>query len=195
MDYHKMLLTPALCTGLFFRDHRESYRTFQQQADYLMEWADEDQWFNLGRRTFECTKLMLGLKVFVQLSHFGPELWRDYVTRVCDNGQRLGELVRAAGDFELATSPAGNIVCFRYRPDTRVLSLSEVNALNQAVRGELLHEGDYYIVQTTVNGILWLRCTLTNPFTTPDHLRAMLATVRQKALVLLKLRSELGQRR
>lgn len=193
MDYHKMLATPTLCTGLFYRDHRESYRTFQQQADYLMEWEATDQWYNLGRRTFECTKLMLGLKVFVQLSHHGPDFWRDYVTQVCTNGQRLGELVTAVPDLELAIQPAGNIVCFRFRPSNLSLSLTELNALNQAVRGEILHEGQFYVVQTTVKGITWLRCTLTNPFTNADQLVQMLADVRKKANQLLNLRQELGQ--
>ncbi len=193
MDYHKMLLTPTLCTGLFYRDHRESYRTFQQQADYLMEWEAADQWYNLGRRTFECTKLMLGLKVFVQLSHFGPDLWRDYVTRVCDNGRDLGRLITADPDFELATLPAANIVCFRYRASDFNLNRDELNGLNRAVRGEILQEGHFYLVQTTVNEITWLRCTLTNPFTTTEQLREMLASVREKARRLLRLRRELGQ--
>jgi L-2,4-diaminobutyrate decarboxylase len=195
MDFHKMLLTPALCTGLFFRDHRESYRTFQQQADYLMEWKAEDQWYNFGRRTFECTKLMLSLKVFIQLSHYGPGIWRDYVTTVCDTGQKLAGLIREEIDFELAVDPACNIVCFRYRPTTEGMSLDAINALNLAVREELLREGRHYIVQTTVKGVRWLRCTLTNPLTSESHLRAMLESVRSKAQQLIILRQQLGQLR
>ncbi|MGI9515715.1 MAG: pyridoxal phosphate-dependent decarboxylase family protein, partial [Pirellulaceae bacterium] len=37
LDFHKMLLVPALATALVFRDGRESYRSFAQKADYLFD--------------------------------------------------------------------------------------------------------------------------------------------------------------
>ncbi|MCB9041561.1 MAG: hypothetical protein H6557_33515 [Lewinellaceae bacterium] len=62
MDFHKMLLTPAVATALIFRNGQHSYRTFSQKAQYLWERETDEEWHNLAKRTFECTKLMMGLK-------------------------------------------------------------------------------------------------------------------------------------
>ena len=57
MDFHKMLLTPAIISALIFRDEQKSYQSFRQKADYLWSQSSEDhEWFNLAKRTFECTK-------------------------------------------------------------------------------------------------------------------------------------------
>jgi L-2,4-diaminobutyrate decarboxylase len=58
VDAHKMMMTPSLTTMLFFRKPEDSYKTFAQKAQYL--WSDStEEWYNYGKRTMECTKIML----------------------------------------------------------------------------------------------------------------------------------------
>jgi L-2,4-diaminobutyrate decarboxylase len=177
MDFHKMLLTPSITTALVFKREEDSYRTFAQKAQYLWEAEEEREWFNLAKRTFECTKLMLSLKVYAILKTYGTQLWEEYVTKVIDTGRRFGQLVEAHPHFELATSPECNIVCFRYVPSGEH-DLEHLNQVNEKIRQHLLEEGTFYIVKTNLEGALWLRCTFTNPFTTEEDLLSLLRSIK-----------------
>lgn len=179
VDFHKMLLSPSITTALIYRRGSDSYRTFQQRATYLLEEQGGDQDpFNMARRTFECTKLSLGLRVYAILHFHGTRLWEDYVTRVCDNGKRLASLVRERAAFELALDPDCNIVCFRYRP-AHLSDEAGLERLNRAIRQQLLEDGRFYIVSAQLRGRFWLRCTLTNAFTSQREMTELLDTVAQ----------------
>ncbi|MEL7160601.1 MAG: pyridoxal-dependent decarboxylase [Bacteroidota bacterium] len=178
MDFHKMMMTPGLTTGIFFRDGADAYRTFHQQADYLLTFdSGEEDWYNMGRRTFECTKNMMSLRVFSLLSCYGPQLFRDYLQQVNATAATCAELIGKEMDLELAALPATNIVCFRYHPRSQGLDAVAVDELNALIRSRLVRETDFYVVQTKLRGRTYLRCTFTNPLTTPAHVAKMLAEV------------------
>ncbi|MEQ8704568.1 MAG: pyridoxal-dependent decarboxylase [Phaeodactylibacter sp.] len=179
MDFHKMLLTPVLATALIFREESDSYKTFSQRAQYLWEGQTEQEWYNLAKRTFECTKLMMGVKVYALFRTYGFELWEAYLDRVMENGAHFATLVRAHPDFELAVEPGCNIVCFRYKSPGA--SLTQLNRLNSAIRQFLLEDGRFYIVQTQLKGHSYLRVTLTNPHTSQEDIEALLTLIASKA--------------
>ena len=175
MDFHKMLLTPSVTTALLFRNGKHSYATFVQQGHYLWNRDEEEEWYNLAKRTFECTKLMLSVKVYSIVRTYGWELWDQYVTTVTGLGRRFAALIGERENFELAVDPDCNIVCFRYRPPGA--AAGEVDRLNEKIREVILKEGRFYLVQTRLRNAAWLRCTLSNPFTTAEHLQELLETV------------------
>lgn len=177
MDFHKMLLTPSVTTALVFRNGENSYRTFSQQAQYLFN-REEPEWFNMAKRTFECTKLMIGFKAYSIIRTYGTKLFDEYVTQVCDLGQSLADLVKARPSFRLALEPACNIICFRYQPPN--FPEEKLNQLNENIRQQMLESGDFYLVQTRLKGDLYLRCTLTNPFTGQTDLERLLDRVEAK---------------
>jgi L-2,4-diaminobutyrate decarboxylase len=173
MDFHKMLMTPSITTALVFKDGTQSYATFSQKAQYLWSQEESLDWFNLAKRTFECTKLMLSIKAYSIIRTHGAGVFDEFVTTCYDNGQQLGVLVNAHPKLELALEPACNIVCFRYKSD------ESPNAINDYIRQKLLEEGQFYIVKTMLKGETWLRTTLTNPFTRLSHFEALLDKVIQ----------------
>lgn len=179
MDFHKMLMTPTLTTALVYRQQQDSYLTFYQRADYLLEWAQEDEWYNLARRTFECTKLMLSMKAFVLWAAYGSELFRAYVDRVCGLGTAFAALIRAQPDFELLTEPDCNIVCYRWVQADK--TPEQLDDLNRRLRQLMLEEGDFYLLITTIRGRVWMRSALTNPMTGEEELAAVLQRIREKA--------------
>ncbi|CAH0999422.1 L-2,4-diaminobutyrate decarboxylase [Neolewinella maritima] len=191
LDFHKMLMTPALTTGLFFREGGDAYRTFQQEADYLLgrSGAAEDDWSDNARRTFECTKRTLSLRVFTLLTTYGPEVFRDYVVQVGALGRTLAGLVRRHPNLELFMEPDVNIVCFRFVD--AALPAAQRSAVNTLIRATLTEDGTYYIVQTKIAAQTYLRCTLTNAFTTERQLADMLARVVDTGQQLLSLRAAL----
>ncbi|GAB3639466.1 pyridoxal phosphate-dependent decarboxylase family protein [Spirosoma arcticum] len=175
IDFHKMMMIPALATAVLYRRNADSYRTFQQKAEYL--WADSSakDWFNSGKRAFECTKLMMSAKVYTVLQTYGEEIFTQNVDTLYGLACRFAKQVRSRTGFELAVEPESNIVCFRYVGDET--DADKLNALNTQIRRKLLEDGRFYIVQTTLRGRVWLRVSLMNPLTTDAHLTALLDAV------------------
>lgn len=168
VDFHKMLMCPALVTGLVFKDGDHSYQTFAQKAEYL--WADENrEWFNLGKRTFECTKNMMALKVYSIFHQYGTELFKENVEQLFSLAEIFSEEISKRNDFELLTQPKCNIVCFRHKPN----EINHINSHNAEVRKKLINNGKYFIVQTNIDNQVYLRISLMNPFTTKAHLTGL----------------------
>lgn len=169
IDFHKMMMCPALVTGVLFKDPAHSYRTFAQKASYL--WNKEDQeWFNLGKRTFECTKDMMALKVYTMLNSYGPDLFEEITDRLFDLGKTFASIINEHPDFELAVQPSCNILCFRHVPE----SITDRNSHNEAIRRKLIDGGNSFIVQTEIGGNIYLRTTIMNVFTRIEHLEILL---------------------
>ena len=172
VDFHKMLLMPALVTAVLFRCPKSGAAAFAQQAGYLFDDDDDDGWTDVGRRTVECTKKMLGLKVWACLRAYGVEFFRDHLRECCRKTQLLATLMRQHDQLELLTEPQSNILCFRFR--------GYDGGHNAAVRQAIVDDGAVYCVQVHlhVGGIarersgLWLRTTILNPRTTDAHLQA-----------------------
>lgn len=175
IDYHKMLMTPALNTALLFREGHVAYNTFAQRAQYLWEATQQQEWFQSGKRTFECTKLMLSIKVYAILRTYGAGVFADNIHHLYQQARLFADLVAAAPDFELAVVPASNIVNFRYLPSD---PSADVDALNAHIRQQLVEEGEFYIVQTTLNGRRYLRTTIMNPLTGSADFAALLERCR-----------------
>ncbi len=178
IDGHKMMLMSTITTALLFRDGSHSHTTFSQEAEYLLQHSDEEDWFNLAKRTFECTKTMMSLQWFLLWKTYGESLFEENVTTLYDLGKVLAGLIEADPELELATLPHSNIVCFRYtHPD---LSSTQLDDINREIRKELLDEGVFYIVQTRIKGVHYLRCTVMNPFTSKREFEALLTLVKGK---------------
>lgn len=179
IDWHKMLMAPALITAVIFKRNDDAFKTFQQKAQYL--WANQHSkdWFNSGKRTFECTKLMMSVKVYAILKAHGEQIFTDNVEYLYDLGKTLASLIKARPNFELALEPESNIVCFRLK--TTSGSLNEFNA---GIRKKLLEEGKFYIVQTTLADKLYLRVSLMNPLTTEADLIALLDEVERLGAIV-----------
>jgi L-2,4-diaminobutyrate decarboxylase len=176
-DAHKMLLVPALITAVIFRNGADSYRSFSQKASYLFAGESEDEWYNYAHRTMECTKTMMGLKLYLPLMIHGAGFFRDYVERMYDLARAFASLVDASEDFELAARPEANIVCFRYLSD----GSDDLDELQKRTRARILEREDFYLVQTDLGGRTFLRCTLINPLTGIEHLRALLELIRESS--------------
>lgn len=180
VDFHKMPMCPALVTGVVFKNGSHSYKAFAQKASYLWEQEDET-WYNLGKRTFECTKDMKALKVYAILRKYGTALFEEIIDRQFDLGKTFAALLKERSSFEVLTEPRCNIVCFRYLPK----EWNQANAVNQHIRKQLLKNGNKYIVQTTIEGKLFLRTTLMNVFTTAGHLEELLDEIEEIAEQIL----------
>ncbi|OIQ73942.1 L-2,4-diaminobutyrate decarboxylase [mine drainage metagenome] len=177
-DGHKLLYMPAAVSAVLFRDPRNSYAAFAQEASYLFHGNTvEDESFNTSYRTLECTKRMMGLKLWAAFSMYGVDKLGELVTHVFQSARQLAEKIEATADFELLMPPQTNIVCFRYLPVPE-MSLDALNAAQAALRWELVQSGAFHLTQTTVHGIIWLRATVMNPLTTEEDLDELISGMR-----------------
>jgi L-2,4-diaminobutyrate decarboxylase len=177
-DCHKMMMTPAVLTGVLFRNARHSYDTFRQEATYLFEERPDEEWYNPGNRTVECTRSGMAVLLYSALRVHGIGLFRDYVTRCFDVARTLGDLIDASPDFELAVEPDANIVCFRYLGGG---SGVDPDALQSGLRQALVAGGSFYVTEADLRGSQFLRCTVQNPFTGEQDLRDLLDHLRAEA--------------
>ena len=176
VDYHKMLLVPALATALIYKRGDDAHQTFQQRAQYLWDSTAAD-WYNSGKRTFECTKFMVSVKVYTLLRLYGDALFTANVDTLYGLGGMFANLIRQRPGFELAVTPQCNIVCFRYVGNETGGAM--IDTLNQRIRASLLTDGRFYIVQTTLREQTYLRVSLMNPLTTEADLMELLDMIEQ----------------
>lgn len=179
IDAHKMMLTPALATVVLFKRASDSYRSLSVEAAYLF--SEEAQWYDLAKRTYETTKYMIGVKIFLLLKYYGEELIDEFVTRQYDLTRSFYEMVISSSDFEVPHRPMSNILCFRI-----IDPEYNLNHLNTEIRREILEEGKFYIVQTTLNNQLYLRTTIMNPFTSMEDLSGLLETIKKTKNKIMK---------
>ena len=167
-DAHKLLRVPALSTGLLFRDAAVGEGTFEQEASYLF---GARAWWDLAQRTFECTKRLMPLPLYVALAGRGEAALASFVEGRVDLATRFFEAIEATSDLECAVAPECNIVCFR----PRGASPAEVDA----IRARIVTGGDFYLVATSLpERGRWLRVSLMNPDTDDADLVRLLAAVR-----------------
>ncbi len=181
IDGHKMMMMPGITTALLYRDGQHSHNTFKQKANYLLEDSKEEDWYNLAKRTFECTKHMMSLHWFAVLKLYGPSVFDEFVTRLYDLAALFADILSEETDFEMASEPMSNILCFRFCPNNS--GEVSLNDLNKKIRQAILDDGSFYVVQTKLRGVQYIRTTIMNPFTTSSHFRALLTMIRDVAVV------------
>jgi L-2,4-diaminobutyrate decarboxylase len=175
IDFHKMLLVPALNTLIMFKNAEKSYETFAQKASYLYQKSQKNVWFNSAIRTIECTKSALGIIAYSAMKYYGEHYYAEYIDSRYDLSAGLASLIQSDPNLELAVQPESNIVCFRYINVGR--SNSELNQINSVIRDRIIKEGSFYIVQVELAGNIWIRVTVINPVTSEGNLRDLLKRI------------------
>ena len=175
-----MMFVPALCAFVLYRDREHRFATFQQDAPYLFDPSSPGiAEFDSGVATLECTKRAAAYGLWGTWSLFGEQLFEDLVDATFDLGRTFFEKLVEAPDFEPLHEPQCNIVTFRHLPaELAEASEQQLADFHFRIRRELIRSGQFYIVQTRLDGQQALRVTIINPLTTPDDLDALLDAVR-----------------
>lgn len=182
IDFHKMMLFPSLLTAVLFQNGQTSMKAFTQKADYLAIKEGADNWFDFLNRTIECTRPMMGARVYTVLRKYGGDAIGDYVTATIDLSKQFAARLEESNDFEVVIEPSCNIICFRLLPSDG----QDINAFNAHLRLAMLRDGRFYIVQTTIKKQIYLRVTLMNPFTTMEDLKELMVKLRELAADFIK---------
>lgn len=180
-DGHKLLYMPATVSAVLFREPQHSYAAFAQEASYLFQGNSEsEEAYNSSYRTLECTKRMMGLKLWAALSLYGAEKLGGLVDQVFATATLLAQKLAVAPDFELLMQPQTNIVCFRHCPANK-LKDKALDAHQASLRKTLVESGAFHLTQVKLEDRLWLRTTVMNPLTAESDLDALLLAIREAA--------------
>ncbi len=172
-DAHKMLRASNLCAAVLLRDREVLDGALRLRATYMIR-GDGRGGLQTARRSIECTKNALGLKLFLNLACFGERGLAEHVERLYENTRRFHAIIGARAGFECPYPPESNILCFRHGTD---------DELQDRIRTRLLEEGRFHISAADVRGARHLRLTVMNPRTSDATIRALLDRIAELAAV------------
>lgn len=172
-DPHKMMLMPLSAGTLLVRDERDLDAAFRQRAPYLFHAREGARSWDQGPRSFQCSRRMDVLKVWVALQRYGADGIGALYDGLCATARALHDAVRARSDFEALHEPESNILCFRWVGEGS-LGEERLDALNLAVREAFNRSGEGWITTTVLAGRRVLRVTVMNPRTRQDDVLEVL---------------------
>jgi L-2,4-diaminobutyrate decarboxylase len=180
-DGHKLLYMPATVSAVLFKNAAHADAAFAQEASYLFQEEDSEveatkpEAFNISYRTLECTKRMMALKLWVAFSLYGTHSLGALVDEAFSKAQLFAQKIKQHRSFELRLHPQTNIVCFRHQlPNS---TDAELNMHQTKIRKHLIESGAFHLTQVELNGHIWLRTTLMNPFTSEADLNNLLENI------------------
>jgi aromatic-L-amino-acid/L-tryptophan decarboxylase len=180
LDPHKWLYVPVDAGCLLFRDPNPVKATFStEDADYIkVHGHSDDEAFAYWDYGVELSRRFRALKVWLTLSYYGVRRIAEAVSNDISLAAYMGELVKAADDFELLAPVELSICCFRYVPPGRNTDLDQ---LNELIMSRVQTSGRAYLSNATVNGHFALRACITNFRTTKSDIEMTLETIRDAA--------------
>ncbi len=187
-DAHKMMFMPALCAMLFYGNREHRLATFHQEAPYLFDpAAPELADYDSGIVNLECTKRAAAFGVWGVWSLLGPQIFADMVDVTIDLARQFHAMLTVAEDFTTLHEPQCNIVAFRYSPaEWRDAPPEQIDALQLRLRRVVIESGEFYLVQSRIDGRPVMRTTMMNPLTTGDDLRGLIECLRRFGRQLMK---------
>ena len=163
VDFHKLFWQPISCGAFLARD-AQAFRLIQLHADYLNPESNEEAGIlDLVGKSIQTTRRFDGLKLLMTLQALGRDEMAAMIDATLALAQEAAGLIQARPGFELAAWPGLNAVVFRHVPEG--LADAAADALNAALREELLARGIALVAQTRVRGRVFLKMTLLNPRT------------------------------
>lgn len=175
IDFHKLFYQPISC-GVFMVKDKSSFDFIRLHADYLNPESNEELGIlDLVYKSIQTTRRFDALKPFLALQHIGTKKFGEMLDYTIALAEDVSQLILNNKRFELAYKTPLNAVVFRYLDEE--LAGEQLDALNNAIKTELLLSGKAIIGQTSVGGKAFLKFTLLNPVTSLQEVSLLLTKV------------------
>ncbi|QJR37117.1 pyridoxal phosphate-dependent decarboxylase family protein [Gemmatimonas groenlandica] len=185
-DPHKTLLLPLSAGMVLVRDQDDLTRAFTQEAPYLFSSGSDAQIWDMGPRSFQCSRRADVLKLWVAIERYGSDNLARLYDRLCRMAQTLHGLLSARSDFTPLHEPMSNILCFAWTPSG--VAAADLDMLTDALRERYNRSGRGWITATTLDGRRVLRITVMNARTNETHLATLVDGLSAEAALLLHKR-------
>ncbi|BAS06977.1 L-2,4-diaminobutyrate decarboxylase [Arthrobacter sp. Hiyo4] len=198
VDFHKTFFQPVSSSALLVRD-RAMLQHVTYYADYLNpESAALAEIPNQVDKSIQTTRRFDALKLWLTLRIMGADAIGALFDEAIDLATRVGSVLAADDDFELAAAPELSTLVFRYRPRVSGselagavsdaggrLSEEAADALNPAIRAAVFASGQAVVAGTKVAGRHYLKVTLLNAEATLEDIREIIELLRRTGAQLL----------
>lgn len=182
VDFHKTFFQPVSSSALLVRDGA-MLRHVTYYADYLNpEAAAQAEIPNQVDKSIQTTRRFDALKLWLTLRIMGANAIGALLDEAIDLAARVGSVLSADPDFELAAEPQLSTLVFRYRPvlaDGTRLSEERADSLNPAMRAAVFASGEAVVAGTKVAGRHFLKFTLLNAEATLEDIREIVELLRR----------------
>ena len=172
VDPHKWLFAPFDSCALLYRDPTVARAAHTQHAEYLDvlhgDDASDEPW-NASDYAHHLSRRARGLPLWFSLATHGTDAYSAAVETTLDTTRTAARLIDDCPVTELLMEPELSIVLFR-----RVGWTPEQY---QAWSDAELESGRCFVVPTTWQGEVVLRCCIVNPRTTADDIASILASL------------------
>jgi hypothetical protein len=130
LDPHKWLYQSYECGAVLVRQGDLLRRAFEIVPDYLSESAAGDGEVNFGDLGLQLSRTSRALKVWLSISYFGVDAFRDAVDRALDIALLAERRIESTPELELTSSPSLGILSFRRRgpADASEQEIAQINA-------------------------------------------------------------------
>ncbi|WP_306523537.1 pyridoxal-dependent decarboxylase, partial [Gemmatimonas sp.] len=183
-DPHKTLLLPLAAGLLLVRDKHDLEAAFTQKAPYLFTPNEDARAWDMGPRSFQCSRRADVLKLWVAFERYGADALAALYDRLCRMAQRLHTALQGHAEFAALHEPESNILCFAWNPPD--VAMHERDALTNALRERYNRSGRGWITATTLDGRRVLRVTVMNARTGESHIAALVSGLEAEAAHLLE---------
>ncbi|HEY0930867.1 MAG TPA: pyridoxal-dependent decarboxylase [Gemmatimonas sp.] len=183
-DPHKTLLLPLAAGMLLVREEHVLESAFAQQAPYLFTPADDARAWDMGPRSFQCSRRSDVLKLWVAFQRYGATALGALYDRLCSMARTLYDRLDGHPHFRALHEPESNILCFAWYPDG--VADEDRDDLTNRLRERYNRSGRGWITATTLDGRRVLRITVMNARTGVEHIEALLRGLEEEAQRVLK---------
>lgn len=165
-DFHKWFYIPYEAGCVLIKDADIHYNTFSYTPIYLAHHkrgvgAGPERWFS--DYGIELSRGFKALKIWMSFKEHGIAKYGRLVTQNIDQAKYLESLIKNdPGNLELVAPVELNLVCFRFNPQNKHLSLEKLNELNQEILFQLQENGIATPSYTTLSGKYAIRVANTN---------------------------------
>jgi L-2,4-diaminobutyrate decarboxylase len=183
-DPHKTLLLPLAAGMVLVREEHDLARAFSQSAPYLFAPGGDAKAWDIGPRSFQCSRRADVLKVWVAFERYGANGLAQLYDRLCRMTRALYDALQGHAFFTPLHEPESNILCFAWQPQD--VPLADRDAFTEALRERYNRSGRGWITITTLDGRRVLRVTVMNARTDVPHIAALVEGLEREAAWVLK---------
>lgn len=173
LDPHKWLYQPFECGCLLVRDGSLLRRAFRIAPDYLQDVHTDKGEVDFSDRGLQLTRMSRAIKVWLSVSTFGVDAFREAIDRSLDLAREAERLVDASGELELLRPAHLGIVCLR-RTFGGGRSEAELEELNRRLVEGLDSSGIGLVSSTRLHGRYAIRLCVLNHTSRSQDVAAVL---------------------